>query len=93
MRSYIAIIHKDADCDFGVSFPDFPGCTTAGATLDEARAFAEEALALPVEGMIEDGEAIPEPSSFEAVIAGPTNRDGVAILVQAAPSIAGIGAS
>jgi len=93
MRGYIAIIHKDADSDFGVSFPDFPGCITAGATLDEARAFAEEALALHVEGMIEDGEAIPEPSSFEAVMADPANRDGVAILVEATPKVVRIGAS
>ena len=33
---YIAYLHKDRDSDFGVSFPDFPGCVTAGKTLDEA---------------------------------------------------------
>jgi len=41
---YIAIIHKDPDSDFGVSFPDFPGCITAGRTLDEAKEMAREAL-------------------------------------------------
>ena len=46
MRYYIAVIHKDADSDFGVSFPDLPGCITAGRTLDEACAMATEALAL-----------------------------------------------
>ena len=80
MRQYIALIHKDANSDFGVSFPDLPGCVTAGATLDEARDMAEEALALHVEGLEQDGEAIPEPSSLEAVMADPDNRDGVAIL-------------
>jgi predicted RNase H-like HicB family nuclease len=30
---YIAYLHKDRDSDFGVSFPDFPGCITAGKTL------------------------------------------------------------
>ena len=30
---YVAIIHKDTDSDFGVSFPDFPGCITAGERL------------------------------------------------------------
>ncbi len=65
MRSYIGLIHKDADSDFGVSFPDFPGVITAGTTLDDARAMAQEALALHIEGMAEDGEAIPEPSSLE----------------------------
>ena len=81
MRNYIGLIHKDADSDFGVSFPDFPGVITAGSTLDEARAMAEEALALHVEGMTEDGEPIPEPSSLEDVMSVPENRTGVAILV------------
>ncbi|MBW6400763.1 type II toxin-antitoxin system HicB family antitoxin [Roseomonas sp. HJA6] len=81
MAEYIALIHKDADSDFGVSFPDFPGCVTAGATLDEARAMATEALALHIEGMVADGEAIPEPSSLTAVMAERENRDAVALLV------------
>ena len=47
MRNYIAILHKDQDSDFGVSFPDFPGCITAGSTLDDAlrHEFAEGAQA------------------------------------------------
>jgi predicted RNase H-like HicB family nuclease len=59
---YIALIHKDAGSDYGVSFPDIPGVVTAGKSLDDARAMAEEALALHIEGLVEDGEAIPEPS-------------------------------
>jgi predicted RNase H-like HicB family nuclease len=81
MRNYIGLIHKDADSDFGVSFPDFPGVVTAGKSLDDARAMAEEALAFHIEGMVEDGEAVPEPSSLEDVMADPDNRDGVVILV------------
>lgn len=81
MAHYIALIHKDADSDYGVSFPDFPGCISAGVTLDEARDMAAEALGFHIEGMVEDGEAIPEPSSLEQVMADHENRDGVAILV------------
>lgn len=81
MRSYIGLIHKDADSDFGVSFPDFPGVITAGTTLDDARAMAQEALALHIEGLTEDGETIPEPSSLEEIMSDPDNRSGVAILV------------
>jgi len=83
MAHYIALIHKDAESDFGVSFPDLPGCITAGSTLEEARAMAEEALALHLEGLAEDGDPIPEPSSLDVVMADPENRDGVAILVRA----------
>lgn len=83
MRQYIALIHKDEGSDYGVSFPDFPGVITAGPTLDEARALAEEALALHIEGLLEDEKAIPQPSSLEAVMKNRRNRDGVAILVSA----------
>jgi predicted RNase H-like HicB family nuclease len=83
MRRYIALIQKEADSDYGVSFPDFPGCVTAGPDLDEACSFAEEALALHLRGMAEDGEAMPEPSSLETVMGERENRDAVAILVPA----------
>jgi len=81
MRQYVGLIHKEAKSDYSVSFPDFPGCVTAGATLDEARAMAEEALAFHVDGIVQDGEAIPEPSSLESIMADEWNRSAVAILV------------
>lgn len=81
MTDYIALIHKDADSEFGVSFPDLPGCVSVGATMQEARSNAEEALALHVEGMIEDGEPVPAPSSLDEIMADPTNRDGAVIVV------------
>ena len=81
MRNYIGLIHKDAGSHYGVSFPDFPGVITAGTTLDDARAMSEEALALHIEGMMEDGEAIPEPSAFEEVISNPDNLVGAVILI------------
>jgi predicted RNase H-like HicB family nuclease len=81
MRPFIALIHKDRDSDFGVSFPDLPGCVTAGATLDEARSMASEALALHLDGMAEDGVAIPEPSDLEDIMLEREHRDAVAILV------------
>ena len=82
VRQYIALIHKNPDSDYGVSFPDLLGCITAGRDLDEARAMAEEALSLHLEGMAEDGETAPEPSTLETVMTDRENRDAVAILVQ-----------
>ena len=81
MASYTALIHKDADSDFSVSFPDFPGCITAGRTLEEARGLAAEALQFHIEGMVEDGQKIPEPSSLDAIMKERENRDAVAFLV------------
>ena len=81
MPSYIGLIHEDAGTHFGVSFPDFPGVITEGIRLDDARAMAEEALALHLEGFAEDGDAVPEPSALEEVMSEPGNRSGMAILV------------
>jgi antitoxin HicB len=44
MPYYIALIHKEADSCYGVSFPDLPGVFTAGDTLDEAIQKAAEVL-------------------------------------------------
>jgi len=78
---YIAYLHKDRKSDFGVSFPDFPGCVTAGKTLEEARRMAAEALAFHIAGMAEDGEAIPEPSTIDDVADDPAMKGAVAFLV------------
>ena len=66
-KFYLALIYKDADSAYGVSFPDFPGCITAGKNPDEARAMAEEALALHVAGMIADRTPIPLASSLAQI--------------------------
>jgi len=81
MTDYIALLHKDKGSDYGVSFPDFPGCVTAGKTLEEARRMAAEALAFHIEGMIEDGEAIPDPSPLDAVMKERENLDAAAFIV------------
>ncbi len=81
MTAYVAILRKQPGSDYGVDFPDFPGCVTAGQTLDEARRMASEALLFHIEGMIEDGEPIPGPSDLAEIIADPDHRDGVAVLI------------
>ena len=82
---YIAYLHKDRDSDFGVSFPDFPGCVAAGRTLEEARRMAAEALALHISGMMEDGEVVPDPSTLDALANDPNMRGSVAFLVSVEP--------
>ncbi len=81
MASYIALMRKTEGSDYGVEFPDFPGCVSAGRTLDEARRMAAEALALHSEGMREDGETLPAPSPLDAIMRDPGNAEAVAFLV------------
>jgi predicted RNase H-like HicB family nuclease len=61
MKPYIAIVHKDPDSAYGVSFPDAPGCFSAADTIDDLFANAAEAIALWTEAMGEDGQKIPAP--------------------------------
>ena len=78
---YIAYLHKDRDSDYGVSFPDFPGCVTAGKSLDEASRMAAEALEFHIQGMIEDGDAVPEASKLDNVAADAAKSGAVAFMV------------
>ena len=81
MASYIALLRKDPDSDFGVDFPDFPGCITAAGSLAEAKRRAAEALQFHIEGMIEDDEPIPAPSGVEDIAADPDNADALPFVV------------
>jgi len=83
MREYIAIIHKDPDSDYGVSFPDLPGCVTAGATLGEARLRAVEALTSHLEELAAKNETVPEPSTLESIMGESGKRIAVAVFVSA----------
>ncbi|HEX9462596.1 MAG TPA: type II toxin-antitoxin system HicB family antitoxin [Alphaproteobacteria bacterium] len=88
MRHYMGLIHKERTSDFGVSFPDFPGCISAGSTLDEAIKMGAEALAAHIGLLVEEGQPIPEPSSVERIMAEPENRDGVVVLIPGPDDVA-----
>ena len=62
-KQYIALVTMGRDV-YDVVFPDFDGLVTQGDTYEKAVHNAHEALALHIQGMREDGEKIPEPSSF-----------------------------
>jgi predicted RNase H-like HicB family nuclease len=81
MTAYIALVRKDPNSDYGVEFPDFPGCVTAAEDLEEAPRLAEEALRLHIEGLLEDEETLPQPSRLEEIMASAENQDALALLV------------
>jgi predicted RNase H-like HicB family nuclease len=81
MTSYIATVHKDKDSDYGVQFYDFPGCITAGETIEEARIMATEALEGHLKMMIEDGDQIPDSSFLETILTDQDHQDAIAYLV------------
>lgn len=85
MADYVALLSKDPDSDYGVDFPDFPGCVTAGETPEEARELALEALCLHIEGMIDSGEPIPSPSPIEAIKSDQANSDAIELFLISVP--------
>ena len=84
-RHYFALVTKDENSDWNVVFPDLPGCVTAGRSGDEAVAFAEEALALHVHGLRDDGEDLPPASDIQHLMADPESAGALLYLVPLKP--------
>jgi predicted RNase H-like HicB family nuclease/uncharacterized protein (DUF1778 family) len=82
MASYIALLRKEKHSDFGVEFPDLPGCVTAGSSLEEARAMAEEALAAHIAFLREDGDAVPAPSPLDVIAKRAEMKGAVPFMVE-----------
>jgi len=74
---YPVVIHKDPESDYGVTVPDLPGCFSAGETLDEALNESVEAIECHLEGMLMDGEEIPQPQTIEHHQSNPDYAEGV----------------
>jgi len=62
MRRY-AIVVERADENFAAYVPDLPGCVATGDTRADVEVAIKSAIELHLEGLVEDGLPIPEPSS------------------------------
>lgn len=58
-----AVIVEEGEKSFGAYVPDLPGCVAAAETKDEVLELIQEAIEFHLEGLREDGQPIPEPSS------------------------------
>jgi len=58
-----AIVIEKAAANYSAYVPDLPGCVATGATVAEVEAELREAIAFHLEGLREDGIAIPDGSS------------------------------
>jgi predicted RNase H-like HicB family nuclease len=79
---YIAYIRKDDDSDYGIEFPDFPGCVSAGKSLEEAHAMGAEALAAYVEYLMEEGKPVPRASSLDDLKNDRHRKDAVVSFIE-----------
>lgn len=60
MRTYTIVVEPEDTGGYMVLVPALPGCFTQGATLDECRECAAEAVAVHIAGLEADGEPIPD---------------------------------
>jgi len=58
-----AIVIEKAENNYSAYVPDLPGCVATGATVEEVEQQIREAIEFHLDGMREDGEPIPDPSS------------------------------
>jgi predicted RNase H-like HicB family nuclease len=79
---YPVVIHKDENSDYGIAFPDLPGCFSAGETIEEALANAQEAAECHIEGMLLDSEPLPVATTIERHMDNPDFKDGIWALVE-----------
>jgi predicted RNase H-like HicB family nuclease len=64
---YLVII-EESPRSYGAHVPDLPGCIAVGETREEVLTLIREAIELHLEGLKEDGQPIPRPSSTGEVV-------------------------
>ena len=66
MKYVVVIEQTESGCSAYV--PDLPGCVAAASSHDEIVELIREAIEFHIEGLIEDGDPVPEPTSVAAVV-------------------------
>ncbi len=64
---YLVVI-EHGPSSFGAYVPDLPGCVAVGESRQEVEILIREAIAFHIEGLREDGQPLPEPSSTSQVV-------------------------
>lgn len=70
MAVVVALVHGKPGA-YGLSYPDFPGATSLGKTIDELMERGREGLASHLEVMTETGAEMPALRTLEALRADP----------------------
>ena len=78
MRRYTVLLYPEAEGGYSVAIPAFGWLATQGETVEEALARAKEAIEVATQGLIEDGEDVPDP-------------DGESLPIVAAVEVAPVG--
>lgn len=64
---YLVVIERGPS-SFGAYVPALPGCVAVGETREEVETLIREAIECHIEGLREEGQPLPEPSSTSRVV-------------------------
>jgi predicted RNase H-like HicB family nuclease len=67
MTGYVVVIEEGPE-SFGAWSPDLPGVVAAAETREECEALMREAIKFHIDGLIADGDPVPQPSNAAAVV-------------------------
>lgn len=70
MKAY-AVLYERGDRNWSAYVPDLPGCAAAGKTREQVEPRIREAIAFHIEGLVMDGEPVPEPTVEAGTISVP----------------------
>src|SRR5689334_1900690 len=86
LTTYVALVHRanKKGADYGVIFPDFPGCVFGGKTLDKALENAREGIIFHIEGLLDAGEKLPQPTHLEKIRANSEYKEAIPSLIRVA---------
>lgn len=68
MTGYVVVVERDESGGYSTWSPDLPGCVAAATDYDECLRLMTEAMQIHVEGLREDGDAVPQPTAFAALV-------------------------
>jgi predicted RNase H-like HicB family nuclease len=58
------VLYEKTSSGYSAHVPDLPGCIAAGSTLEETEKLMREAIEMHLDGMREDGDPIPTPTTI-----------------------------
>ncbi|NJL40339.1 MAG: type II toxin-antitoxin system HicB family antitoxin [Leptolyngbyaceae cyanobacterium SM1_4_3] len=58
------VVIEQGETSYGAYVPDLPGCVAVGETLEEVKELIAEAIQFHLEGLREEGVAVPVPTSI-----------------------------
>lgn len=63
MRYAVVIERDESTGSYGAYAPDLPGCGAAADTFEEVHLLIQEAIQFHIEGLVENGLPVPEPTT------------------------------